>query len=84
MNLQSALVDVALIAAVVAIAYLKLLPPEVAQPLLIATISGVLAAKAALAKPPGSGGGEPPAAGGALGGSAVGSIILGLLTVFRR
>lgn len=82
MNWQSAIVDVALIAAVVAISYLQILPPEYAQPLLISTISGLLAARAALAKPPGDGDGK--GGGGAAAGSGALAVLYGLAAVLGR
>ncbi len=71
MTWQSAIVDVAVLAATCILAYLKILPSEAA----VAIISAVIAARAALMKPPSDGGGG---AGAAMAGSGAAALFLGI------
>jgi len=74
MNWQSAIVDVAVLAAACVLAYLKILPSEAA----VGIITAVVAARAALMKPPSDGSGGAAAGGGAA------AVLLGLASLFGR
>jgi hypothetical protein len=84
MNWQSELINLGFLVAILAAGYLHVLTPDQANML----AGGLVAARLALLKPPGSGG--PPAAnagGGAsaaLAGSAVGAIALGVLALMGQ
>lgn len=85
MSWQAAIVDVAVLAAVCVLAYLKILPSEAA----IAVISAVISARAALMQPPSggaggaAGGGKAAAAGAAVAASGAGAVMLGLFSLLR-
>lgn len=79
MNWQSAIVDVAVLAATCVLAYLKILPSEAA----VAVITGVVAARAALMKPPSDGDGDGKGGGGAVGASGAAAVLLGLASLFK-
>ncbi len=84
MSWQAAIVDVAVLAAVCVLAYLKILPSEAA----IAVISAVISARAALMQPPsggagGAAGGRAAAAGAVVAASGAGAVLFGLLSLLR-
>jgi hypothetical protein len=78
MNWQSELINLGFLAVLLVAGYFKILSPAMTEQLVL----GLVAVRLALLKPPGSGG-DPPKGGvaGALGGSAVGAIILGVAAI---